>query len=662
MLTTHIRRSVKFSLSTRSPDFLRRPRLLDFIQAHIHRNLVLVSAAAGYGKSSLLSDFAHATDLPAAWCSLDETDQDLVALATDLSLALQSRFPAFRSTVAMLAPQSRTNAQELATMLVHDIEASLGEYFVLILDDFHLVEDSAPVLRFFEALLAHLPEPAHVVIAGRTVPSLRLVSLAARQQVVGLSEEHLRFTPAEVRTLVRLRNTIDLPEIEAEKLVADTEGWITGIILTTQLMWRGSGGILLRSHRSESPLYEYLAEEVWQHQPEPLRRFLLESAVLPEMESQMCDAILDRSDSVELLRLVETRRLFVTRVGDEFRAYRYHQLFREFLIAKLRAQDPARLRTLQARAADWYNANGMVETAVTFYGLAGHFTRAAHVIESNAEATFATGRHATLRHWAELLKLQAHETPTLYLFLSKVDTDAGALTAAQAKLAIAATGFAQRGDAIGALRVDLQRSLLLYRRSEFEQAMALVQRALVRAGALNQAGLRAQALRYKGLCCFALGQLALAEESLLQAEQLLHSPRHRYDLALVLHDLALILRTGGQTTRCAHFQQKALAIWRERPAAGPLSAVLNNIGLDLHMLSQYAAALSTYEEALDWARRASSARLESIILAGQADVFVDLRDYSRATELYRQAMLIREHFNFGATCTPSARSDRSGGS
>ena len=662
MLTSHLSRTGKFVMPGRSPDRLRRPRLLDFLHAHSHRKLILISAAAGCGKTSLLSDFAHDTDLPVAWCSLDDTDRDLATLATDLVAAVQHRFPAFQSVLPALVAQSKPSAEDIATALVHEIEADLDEYFILILDDFHLIEGAAPILPFFDALLAGLPEQAHLLIAGRTIPPLQIASLAAREQIAGLSEEHLHFTPGEVQALIQLRNHVDIPDTEAEQLVADTEGWITGILLTTHLMWQGMIANLIRARQSEGPLYDYLAAEVFSHQPEPLRQFLLESAVLPEMEPPVCDAVLGRTDSAELLQLAEARRMFVSVVGEEFRAYRYHHLFREFLIARLRAENPARLKAVQTQAAEWYAANSMAEAAVTFFALADQYRPAARVAEQNAEAMFTTGRYATLRHWAEQLHSVTHETPTLYLYLARADTDAGGLEAAEAKLQIAATGFSRQADEFGALRVDVQRALLLYRRGEFERAIATAQGAVPKARALNQAVLEAQALRYVGLCQFALGQLALAEASLLQAEPLLQAPAHRYDLAWVLNDLALVLRVRGQTARCARVQQQALAIWREQAAPGPLSLALNNIGVDLHMLGRYEAAMATYREACDWARRAGSYRLESMILAGQADVLADLGDYARASDLYSQAMTKSERVGDWALkaylCRALARLDR----
>jgi ATP/maltotriose-dependent transcriptional regulator MalT/DNA-binding SARP family transcriptional activator len=632
------RRPAKFSLPPQPPDFLRRARLLDFLHQNIHRKLLLILAAAGYGKTALVADFAHDTDFPVVWLRLDETDRDLAALAGDLVAALQQAFPGFQSVVPTLAAQPAASPDELAAAVNHEIETELDRYFVLILDDFQIVEDAEAIIQFFDVLLDGLPEQAHLVILGRTIPAFRIAALAAAQQVAGLSEEHLRFTAEEVQAVIQLRNRLAVPDEEAEQVVSNTEGWITGILLTTQLMWQGLVASLVQARQSDSPLYDYLAAEVLDQQPGPLRQFMLEAAVLPDMEPTVCDAVLGRTDSADMLRQVEARRLFINVVGDELRAYQFHNLFRDFLLARLRARDPERLDALQVRAAEWYAANGMIEAAVTFYAAAGALPQAAQLAEAHARAMYDAGRHATLRRWLEQLGAVAHEVPTLYLYLSKTDGEAGDLAAAEAKLAVATEGYARRGEATGELRAEIHRGLLLYRRGQFESALAIERVAVAQAQALNLGVLAASALIYVSKCQMAVGQLGAAEDSLHQAIQLLQSPDDRYDLALALGDLAMVLRARGRTARAAHAQQQSLALWRDLAAPGPLGLALNNIGWDLHMLGQYESALATYAEALEWARRAGSVRLEAVMMAGQGDVFADLGDSTAARDYYREAI------------------------
>ncbi len=635
-----LNQTIKFSIPARSPDYLRRQGLLDFLYHNTHRKLILIAAAAGYGKTTLLADFAHDSDFPIVWCRLDESDRDLAVLVSDLVEALHHRWPAFDSSLPKLAMQPEARPENLALALCQEMARQLDDYFVFVLDDFHLtnVDDAPPLLRFMNTLILNLPDQAHVCIAGRTIPPLKLASLAARQQIAGLSEEQLRFAPQDVQALLQVRNRLALPLTDAEQIVANTEGWITGILLTTQLMWQGLVAKLVQARQTDSPLYDYLANEVFEQLPESLQAFLMESAVLPDMEPAVCNQVLERSNSAEHLRQAEARHLFINVVGDEFRAYQYHQLFREFLLAKLRARDPERLKTLHLRAAQWYAEHGMAEAAVTFFVSAGDLKRAAQAADENARALFLSGRQTALRQWVAQLATVSYHVPNVHLMLARFETDAGQLDKAEAELELALAGFERRADVPGLLEVETQRVLILYRRGAFEPALALANAVAARAEAAQQTVVMARALRYTGLCQFFLGRLELAQTSLERAIQLFKMLRYPYDLAWALTDLANVFRVQGLSAQTAQTQKDALRLWREQSAPGPLATALNNVATDLHLLGQYEAALSTYAEALDWAKRAVNTYVEALILTGQADVWADLGERATALALYQQAI------------------------
>ncbi len=248
-------RSSRVTLPRRPADNLRRARLLDKLHENSHRKLIMVAAAAGYGKSSLLADFAHDTDYPVAWLRLAEADRDLVTLIGDLLSALQGPFPAWASRLPQLAGQPGVQPADLARALLHEMDEAGDEYFAMVVDDFHLVDDVPAVTAFFDEVLAGLPEQAHLIVAGRTRPNLRLPRLIAQQQVAGLSEEHLRFTPEEVQALLQLRHLDDLDPGAARHLANDTEGWITGILLSTHLMRQSLPAELMGGHQPEAVLF-----------------------------------------------------------------------------------------------------------------------------------------------------------------------------------------------------------------------------------------------------------------------------------------------------------------------------------------------------------------------------------------------------------------------
>ena len=394
---------------------------------------------------------------------------------------------------------------------------------------------------------------------------------------------------------------------------------------------------LIEARQNQSPLFDYLAIEVLDQQPEPLRQFLLESAVLPEMEPQICDEVLGCTGSGDLLRQAESQRLFVTVVGDEFRAYQYHNLFRDFLQEQLRQQNPARLKELRVRAAEWFAANGMPEAAVTYFVQAGELAAAVRLAEAQAGGMFRAGRTATLRRWAEQLAPVAEQAPRLHVHLATADIDAGDLRQAQLELAVAAETYEQRGDTGGLLEVTLRRTLALLRQNQYQAALDLASSAAAQSETLDQPASQALALRYMGACLVGLGQATQAVPKLERAVELLGDANQQHDLALTLHDLANAHRLRGHTSLASEAQRQALTLMRAEAMVGPLAVLLNNIGWDLHMLGQYEGALDTYAEAIDWARRGGNSQDELVVI-GQADVLADLGEAAQAGVLYRQAL------------------------
>src|SRR5262245_50354317 len=163
-----------FSIPALPEGFLRRKRLIEFLRQNLQRRLILVSAGAGYGKSALLADFAKEIKFPVVWCRLDETDTDLAPLPSDLLNALQRPCAGFRPEIAQRVTQPEVSPEEMAAVFVQEIEAKIDNYFILVLDDCHIAENSQSILRFFNALLASLPDQAQLILAGRGLPRLQL--------------------------------------------------------------------------------------------------------------------------------------------------------------------------------------------------------------------------------------------------------------------------------------------------------------------------------------------------------------------------------------------------------------------------------------------------------------------------------------------------------
>ncbi len=228
----------------RRPDLLRRPRLLDFLHEHIDRKLILVSAAAGYGKTSLLVDFAHDSGLPVCWYTMSEADRDMRVFAEYLIASIRQVFPTFgQRTETFLASAGGGNLDpgSLASVLVNDIYSDIPDYFVIVLDDYYRGEEEG-INFLLDTILQNLPDNCHIILSGRTIPRFTpkgMALMVARREIDGLGTNDLRFDASEIRLLLAQHYNQHIPLEQAEMLAREAEGWIPGILLTTHSIWKG---------------------------------------------------------------------------------------------------------------------------------------------------------------------------------------------------------------------------------------------------------------------------------------------------------------------------------------------------------------------------------------------------------------------------------------
>ena len=438
----------KIIIPKRAPGVIRRQRLIDFLHENLERRLVLVTAPAGYGKTTLLVDFANDVDFPVYWYTLDEGDRDPSTFVAHLVAAIRQKYPKFGERSTSLSESGMLSARAMAGALAADMVNDVPEYFVLILDDWHLVGEETSVRDLLDHLLRYLPEHAHLIVAGRTLPRGPLVRLAAQDAVAGLGSNDLRFTATEVRELLAKRYDLHITDEQAVKLIAESEGWISGILLTSQNMWRGLLAGLIHAADSGGTLYDYLAGEVFDHLSLPLRRFLLESAVPRQFTAPMCDEVRGVPGSGVWIDQVEARSLFLTRVvADGETWYRYHHLFREFLLTRFQRGDAAGFARLQLRAGEWFEARQQPEESVEHYLASGAPERAARVMDAHARGLFRAGRIQTLLRWVELLPADLHaRAPELVLFQGQALFERGKPAEALPVLEKAEAAFRARTD------------------------------------------------------------------------------------------------------------------------------------------------------------------------------------------------------------------------
>ena len=412
-----------------SPKVVPRPRLIQRLDEGpaAGRKLILVSAPAGFGKTTLVSEWAAGCGRPVAWLSLDEADSDPARFLTYLVTALQTVAAdvGAGATAALQSPQPPA-VESILTTLLNEI-AAMPERFILVLDDYHLI-DSEPIDQAVAFLLEHLPPPMHLAIATREDPPLPLARLRARGQLIELRAADLQFTVAEAAEFLNRVMGLSLSDGDVAALEARTEGWIAGLQLAALSMQGRDdvAGFIEAFTGSHRFVLDYLVEEVLQRQPENIQTFLLRTSILTRLCGPLCDAILlDPSASAqETLHYLERVNLFIVPLDGERRWYRYHHLFGDLL--RRRLGKPPELAGYHLRACEWHEANGGLAEAFNHALAAGDFERAAGLAEAawlDMERSFQT---AAWLGWVEKLPdTVVRARPGLCVLLGRAWTDAG---------------------------------------------------------------------------------------------------------------------------------------------------------------------------------------------------------------------------------------------
>jgi len=399
-----------------SPRLVLRPRLIQRLEEGLRlgQRLTLASAPAGFGKTTLLSEWLRQVDRPVTWLSLDEGDNDPVRFFAYLLAALQSIDPDIGQTAETIlkAPQPPP-PEPLVASLTNDI-AGTAQRFILVLDDYHLIE-APPIHDTVSFLLDHMPPPPggmHLVIATRADPPLPIARLRARGQLNELHVTDLRFTVEEAAEFLNQVMGLDLSVEDLAALEERTEGWIAGLqMAAVSLRGRADVTAFVRAFTgSHRYIIDYLGDEVLQRQPAKVRQFLLQTAILARLTAPLCDAViqgagldLEPEGSQAMLEYLESNGLFLTPLDGERCWYRYHHLFADLLHHRLQHEQPDLVPRLHRRASEWYQASKLYPDAVNHSLAAGDEERAAELIGQKGWAMLVRGEMRELLGWLDSL-------------------------------------------------------------------------------------------------------------------------------------------------------------------------------------------------------------------------------------------------------------------
>ncbi|MEI8169274.1 MAG: LuxR C-terminal-related transcriptional regulator [Rhodoferax sp.] len=394
--------ATKFFAPPRPAHDISRPFLTKRLDEGLLSKLTLVCAAAGFGKSTLVSQWAQDCPYPSAWLSLDVDDRDpnrfLEYLVASLEVISQT---VGSGLAALLRGSPPASAATVLTLLVNQLSKIPGK-LVLVLDDYHLAA-SAGVNETLVFLIDHMPAQLHLVVVSREEPQIPLGRLRVNGQVAEIRQQDLRFGLEEANEFFNQVSNISLSKTQIHALETRTEGWISGLKLAAMSlkMHQDPETFIASFSGSHHFVQDYLIEEVLHQQPDDVQSFLLRTAVLDRLCGPLCDAVLQSHGGEQVLNQLGLANLFIVPLDSERRWYRYHHLFSDLLRQRLGQRESA--APLHRRASQWYEDQGMEVEAFHQATLANDITGAMRLIEGNGMPLYFRGVTAPVVQWLSSL-------------------------------------------------------------------------------------------------------------------------------------------------------------------------------------------------------------------------------------------------------------------
>ncbi|HEX5205015.1 MAG TPA: LuxR C-terminal-related transcriptional regulator [Actinoplanes sp.] len=654
--------ATKLFAPPRRARLVARPRLMELLDATLAagQRLTLVSAPAGFGKTTLLGDWRAAlVERPAppvvGWVSLDDGDNDLSRLLAHLLAALGVGG-------ALLDAVPAASAGAVLPALVNELTRLDGEPRVVVLDDYHVIE-SAAVHEAVTFLLDHLPGHVHLLVATRADPPLPLARLRSRGQLVEVRAADLRFRPPEAEEFLTRVMGLDLSAADAAALDGRTEGWAAGLQLAA-LSLRGVDDpaevaafidAFTGSHRF---VLDYLADEVLARQPRHVRDFLLRTAVLDRLTGPLCDAVTGRADGGRALDELDRASLFVVPLDGQRSWYRYHHLFADVLRARLPTEHPGEVPELHRRAGDWFAAHGLVADAVRHALAAGDVTRAAARMEQAVPELRRTRQDRLLQEWMRALPDQiVRRSPVLSIvsgwsalisgdldgLASRLDDAEAALAAGEHDPELRAAWVDTEDLRTAPAMIAVYRASLAQARNDVAGTVRHARAALDRAGPADHF-VRGAGAGFLGLAAWAAGDVEEALPMFTEAVRSLHAAGNlvdELDSTLVLADMWV---AAGQPGRARRLYEQALRTATARGEPYPRATADLHVGLaeldrerdDLAAAEEHlrtARALAEHQSITENRHRWFVAMAQLRAAAGDYADTAELLD--RAQELYR---------------------------
>jgi LuxR family transcriptional regulator, maltose regulon positive regulatory protein len=387
-----------------------RPKLYDKLNTGLTRKLILISAPAGFGKTTLLSEWINQLNIPTAWFSIDKADNDPSEFLNYIISGIQNIHKEFGlSALMLLNSPNKPSVESIVSLLINEI-LCINQNFLLVLDDFHFINNSE-VLKLVTYFLEHIPENIHIVILTRSDPALSVSRLRSQNQLVELRSADLGFSANDISILFNKKLKFGLSAEDVYSLETKTEGWIAGLQLTALTM-QGREDIseFIQDLKGDNRyIMDYLMEEVLKIQTDDTKEFLLQTSILEQMCAPLCNAVLNRNDSQLILESLEKNNMFVIPLDNERKWYRYHHLFADLLKQRVQQKNQLLIYDIHIKACEWFEQNNRFDLAIEHAFEIKNYEKSIQLLGEIVESMWEKGQHSAIMKYgdnlpAELIK------------------------------------------------------------------------------------------------------------------------------------------------------------------------------------------------------------------------------------------------------------------
>ncbi len=414
-------------------NIVHRSELFESLNSGLARKLILISAPAGFGKTTLLSDWIYQCKVPTAWFSIDKGDNDPVVFLSYIVSAIQCLNTDFgESILNLLNSPNKPSNESISSLLINEI-LNINQNFLLVLDDFHLIENRV-VLELVTYLLEHFPENIHLVISTRSDPALPVARLRSQHQLVELRSSDLSFSSNDISQLFNKKLKFALTSNDIHTLETKTEGWIAGLQLTALTM-QGREDIskcIIDLKGDNRYIMDYLMEEVLKIQTNEIKEFLLQTSILEQLCAPLCNAVLNRNDSQSVLETLEKNNMFVIPLDNERNWYRYHHLFADLLKQRLQQKNQLLIYDTHYKASEWFEQYNMFDFAIQHTFEIKNYKKSIQLLGKIVESLWEKGQHSAIMKYGDSLPDELILTnPEFCLYYSWILISAGQIQKAE---------------------------------------------------------------------------------------------------------------------------------------------------------------------------------------------------------------------------------------